>query len=189
MQYTMWQLYYLYPSLLRPGRPRRLGGTSTNARNTNRNFHRVSALNRGHARFAHGGVGNPIFIRSYIFPFLKQYSPFQSIIIDSNDNPSSFKLHSPCPFPIFRNRSNAIRYLKRDDYFPATVSVRPYVDRLNMGSLIKDVTPGEGPEAFRSRGRFTVGYRSLHIIPRHTLSVSPSGSGSVIYYTPGLNPL
>ena len=91
--------------------------------------------------------------------------------------------------PHFPNRSNAIRHLERDDYFPATVSVRPYVDRLNMGSLIKDVTPGEGPEAFRLRGRFSVGYRSLHIIPRRTLSVSPSGSGSVIYHTLRLNPL
>jgi hypothetical protein len=85
--------------------------------------------------------------------------------------------------------SNAIRRLERDGYFPATVSIRPYVDRLNSSSWIKDVTAREGPKAIRRRGRFTIGYRSLRIVPRRTLSARPAKSRSVIDHAPRLNAL
>jgi hypothetical protein len=65
--------------------------------------------------------------------------------------------------PHIPERSNAIHHLERNDYFQATVSVRvwSYVDRLDTSSRMEDVTPGERPEAFGWRGRFTLGCKSL----------------------------
>ena len=60
--------------------------------------------------------------------------------------------------------SNAIRRLERDDYFPATTSVWPYVDRLDTSSRIKDVTSRESPKAFQRRRRFSI------VIPYRILS-------------------
>ena len=90
-------------------------------------------------------------------------------------------------------KSNAIRRLECDDYFQTTVSIWPYVDRLDTSSRIEDVTSGEGLEAFRWRRHFTIRCKSLYIVPRYTVSAGPANcgakSGSVISHAPRLNAL
>lgn len=105
---------------------------------------------------------------------------------------STIIFHDPCSFPISQKRSSAICRLERNSHYQATVSVWPYVDRLDTSSRIKDVTSGKRSEAFRWRGRFIAGCK-LYIVFRRTLSASPAEaeSGSVIdhAHAPRLNPL
>ena len=113
----------------------------------------------------------------------------QYISVDSNsDSIPTIIPHISVPY-FFKNTLNAIRCLERDDYFPATTSVWPYIDRFDTGCRIKDVTSGEGPKAFRWRARFTIGYRNLDIVPRRILSARPVKGRSVIDHAPRLNNL
>ena len=77
--------------------------------------------------------------------------------------------------------SNAIRRLERDGYFPATISVWPYVDRLDTSSRIKDVTSRESPKAFQRRRRFNI------VIPYRILSAGNAKGRSVIGHAPRLD--
>ena len=150
-------------------------------------------------RTLHSDLGEPASnISRCCFIFLYSQTVVQTVkyisVSHYSYSISTTILHDPCSFPIFRKRSNAIRRLERDSHYQATVPVWPYVDRLDTSSRIKDVTSGKRSEAFRWRGRFTIGCK-LYIVFRRTLSASPAGaeaeSGSVIdhAHAPRLNPL
>jgi hypothetical protein len=103
-------------------------------------------------------------------------------LFDFNDNPS-------CPVSVphlpKQVKSNAIWHLERDDYFQATVSVWPYMYRLDKSFRIENVTSGEGPEAFRWHRHCTIECKSLYIVPPHrTVRASSAKSSSVIGSAP-----
>ena len=133
-----------------------------------------------------GALDSRLGSLQYPTTYLFKLFCFSNTVVTLFDFNSTIILHGLFPlFPIFRI-SNAIRRIERDDYFQATVSLWSHVDRLDTSSRIEDVTSGEGPKAFRWRGRFTIG--CLYIVPRRTVSGSPT-SESVIDHAPRLNSL
>ena len=87
-------------------------------------------------------------------------------------------------------KSKAIHHLEGNDYFQATVSLWPDVDRLDTSSRVEDVTSGKGPETFGRSRRFTIGCKCLGSVPRRTVCAGTAGageSGSVTDHAPMLS--
>jgi hypothetical protein len=133
------------------------------------NFHGANAFGAilWCSRIALGGMESNIsqalfyffpFPNSTVVHFSQSHShgncSISTIIFQASASQSMSAPHVP-------KRSNAIRYLERNDYLQATVSVWSYVDRFDTSSRIEDVTSGEDPEAFGWRGRFAIGCKSL----------------------------